>query len=174
MQKSMISYIQETMEDLHFPCEWRIEWFKQKHMIELLVMIPVELEEGQKLTDRYGVLNVGSKFVFEDAILLYDVHLAQIRNDNYITAIEFDEPDGMYGGTIQALCKNLRLTVGQAITQLEEFIVDENQSRFEMVWNDDNFQATIKTLKDTGRFDYTIYSYPSDITEDVVGSNELE
>lgn len=174
MQKSMINHIQTTMKELHFPCEWRIEWFKQKHMIEIVVMLPVQLDDESKLTDRYGTVNVQPKFVFEDAILLYDTHLAEIKNDNYIAALEFDEPDGLYGGTIQALCKNLRITVGQAIPQLRDFFEDEDISRFEMVWNDDNFQATMNTLKDTGRFDFTVYPYPSDITEEVVGTNELE
>lgn len=174
MQISMIEKLHQTMKELNFPCEWRIEWFKQKHMIEIAVMLPVHIPDDLSLTDRYGVSNIGETFVFEDTVLLYDVHLAEIRNDNYISTIEFDEPDGMYGGTIQAICKTLRLTVGQAIPQLEEFVQEESVSRFEMVWNDENFQATMNTLKDTGRFDYTIFAYPSDITEKVVGSNEVE
>lgn len=175
MEKSMIEKIHETMISMHFPCEWRVEWFKQKHMIEIAVMIPISLgNRTQKVRDRYGDTNIDADFVFEDTLLLYDVHLAKISDDNYITAIEFDEPDGLYGGTILAICKNLRITVGEAITQLQEFLSDDEQARFEMEWNNENYQSTIQTLKDTGRFEQILYPYPSDITEDLEEKDDLE
>ena len=175
MQKSMIEKIHETMKELHFPCEWRIEWFKQKHMIEIVIMIPVSAKDNEeKIKDRYGIVNEKVDFIFEDTILLYDIHLAEIKDDNYITAIEFDEPDGLYGGTIQAICKNLRITVGEAMVQLKEFFSEENRMRFEIEWNDENYQSTIRTLKNSGRFDENIYTYPSDITEDLEENHGLE
>lgn len=171
----MIENIHETMKDLHFPCEWRIEWFKQKHMIEIVIMIPTSVSNDEdKVMDRYGIENEEAQFIFEDAILLYDIHLAEIRDDNYITAIEFDEPDGLYGGTIQAICKNLRITVGEAIVRLEEFFSEKDLMRFEMEWNDENYQSTIRNLKNIGRFDETLFYYPSDITEDLEENDELE
>ena len=171
---TMIDHIQKKMQHQHFPCEWRIELLKQKHIIEIVVMIPVELGIEKTFTDRYGKRNTKSKFVFEDTVLLYDARLAEIKDDNYITTLSFDEPDGFYGGTIEAICKNLRLTVGEAIPQLNEFIHDDDQNHFELNWNEDSFQTTIKTLKDTGRFDYTIYAYPLENTGETVEANEME
>ena len=43
-----------------------------------------------------------------------------------------------------------------------------------MKWHNDNYLSTIKTMKDLNRFDYVVYSYPSDITEKVVDENEVE
>lgn len=174
MQKSMIEYIHTAMKGHHFPCEWRIEWFKQKNMIEVVIMIPAHANEDERIEDKYGNANIESFFVFEDAILLYDINLAEIQDDNYITAIKFDEPGGMYGGTMDALCKTLRIAVMQAMTRLEEFLKDEDQSVFFIEWNEENYQSTIQTLKNTGRFDKTLYYYPSDITEDVEGTDEME
>ncbi|AZP05469.1 DUF3013 family protein [Jeotgalibaca ciconiae] len=174
MQKNIINKIQKTMESLHFPCEWRIEWFKQKHTIEIVVMIPVTLEKDSTVTDQYEKVNIHDNFVFEDAVLLYDTRLSDIKNSNYLATIEFDKEDGLYGGTIESICKNLRVSVGQAMNDLHEFLQDDAQVRFEIKWNDNNYQNTIKTLKDIDRFDYAIYSYPSEITEDVVDENEVE
>lgn len=174
MQKSMIEYIHTTMNNLHFPCEWRIEWFKQKNMIEIVLMIPSHANEDARLEDKYGNSNLEDFFVFEDAILVYDLSLAEIQDDNYITALKFDEPGGLYGGTIEAMCKTLRITVMQAMTRLEEFLKDEDQTVFTIGWNEENYRSTIQTLKDTGRFDKTLYYYPSDITEDVEDDDEME
>lgn len=171
---SMIERIEKVMKEQHFPCEWRIEWLKQKHMIEIVVMIPVELDAGKTMTDRYGMTSTRSNIIFEDTVLLYNARLAEIKNENYITTLAFDEPEGLYGGTIEAICKNLRLTVGEAIPQLQEFLNDENQHYFELNWNESSYKTTLKTLKDTGRFDYTIYTYPLEKTGETVKPNEVE
>lgn len=174
MQKNIINKIKETLEDMNMPCEWRVEWFKQKHMIEIVVMIPVAMPLDERVSDQYGTVNSHDQFVFEETILLFDSRLAEIKNDNYLLSIPFDKEDGLYGGTIQALCKTLRLSVVQAISDLNEFIHDNQTVLFEMKWHNDNYLSTIKTMKDLNRFDYVIYSYPSDITEKVVDENEVE
>lgn len=174
MRNNMIARLTQTMNDLHFPCEWRIQWFQREQKIEIILMVEVNAPENIVLTDKYQTANNDTQFVFEDAVLLYHPNLALLRDDNYLATIAFDGDNGISGGMIDALCKTMRLAVGAAMVELEEFLVDATYAHFEIVWNHENYLSALQTLKDTGRFDATVYSYPSELPEGVVENNEVE
>ncbi|MGP6139707.1 MULTISPECIES: DUF3013 family protein [unclassified Jeotgalibaca] len=174
MRNNMIERITNTMNELHFPCEWRIQWFQREQKVEIIFMFEVNASEQLEVADKYQTVNSSNQFVFEDAVLLYHPHLAILKDDNYLTTIAFDDDKGISGGLIDAVCKTMRLVIGEAIVELEEFLVSDDLSHFEIDWNSNNFLSTMQTYKDTGRFDATIYSYPSELPEGVVENNEVE
>lgn len=174
MRNNMIERITNTMNNLHFPCEWRIQWFEREQKVEIIFMLEVNAHEDTKVTDKYQSVNHGNQFVFEDAVLLFHPNLAVLKDDNYLATIAFDDEKGVSGGLVDALCKTMRLVIGEAVVKLEEFMMSGTYDRFEIKWHKNNYLSTVQTLKDTARFDALIYSYPSELPEGVVGNNEVE
>lgn len=168
MQKNMIERIADTMNVLHFPCEWRIQWFQREQKVEIFFMFEVDLKSHCMIQDKYHTVNSSDQFVFEDAVLFYHPHLAYSKDDNYLTTLAFDSMNGLSGGMIDSICKTLRLIVGEAVVELEEFLENERYDHFQIEWNEQNFLSILKTFKETGRFDTTIYSYPTEVSEGVV------
>ncbi len=97
-----------------------------------------------------------------------------LKDDNYLATIAFDDEKGVSGGLIDAICKTMRLVIGEAVVELEEFLMSDAYDHFEIKWNNQNYLSTLQTLKDTSRFDTSIYSYPSELPEGVVKNNEVE
>lgn len=174
MRNNMIERITDTMNKLHFPCEWRIQWFEREQKVEIIFMFEVKAHENTKVTDKYQNVNHSNQFVFEDAVLLFHPNLAVLKDDNYLATVAFDDENGVSGGLVDALCKTMRLVIGDASVELEEFMMSDTYDHFEVKWNKRNYLSTVQTLKDTGRFDASIYSYPSELPEGVVENNEVE
>lgn len=174
MHNNMIERLTDTMNSLQFPCEWRIQWFQREQKVEIIFLIEIVAPENLEVADKYQTVNSTNQFVFEDAVLIYHPYLEILEDDNYLTTVAFDDENGISGGLIDALCKTLRLVIGEAIVEIEEFLKDENHSHFKIDWNNSNFLSTLETLKSIKRFDTTIYSYPSELPEGVVGKNEVE
>lgn len=174
MRNNMIERITDTMNALHFPCEWRIQWFEREQKVEIILMLEVHAPENTKLTDKYQSVNSSDHFVFEDVVLLFHPNLGVLKDDNYLATIAFDDEKGVSGGLIDAICKTMRLVIGEAVVELEEFLMSDAYDHFEIKWNNQNYLSTLQTLKDTSRFDTSIYSYPSELPEGVVKNNEVE
>ena len=174
MRNNMIERLTDTLNNLHFPCEWRIQWFEREQKIEVIFMFEVKANENIKVMDKYQSVNHSNQFIFEDAVLLFHPSLAVLKDENYLATIAFDDEKGISGGLIDAFCKTMRLVIGEALVELDEFMTSDAYDRFEIKWNKHNYLSTVQTLRDTARFDTLIYSYPSELPEGVVGNNEVE
>ncbi len=85
---------------------------------------------------------------------------SKIRTDEYLASVPFERMKGIQGGLVDALVKNIRITVNAADNELRDFLLDGEQPLFEMRWNEQNFLASMDTLKKIGRYDETYYRYP--------------
>ena len=160
MNKSMIDKLHEELEEQHLPCEWRLEWHKPFHTVEIVLLLEVSYPPDNSISDIFGHSNHEDRFIFEDSVLFYDRASSKIKTEEYLTGIPFDRKKGIQGGLAEAVVKNIRLTVGEANTKLRDFLKGEGESSFELHWNELNFMQTIETLKELGRFDETYYRYP--------------
>lgn len=157
----MITQINKTMTELNFPCDWRIQWFQREKKLEIFLMYTIEKQPQLHTNDKYGKTNTDDTFVFEDGILIYNPLFEPFDDRHYLVTLPFDHESGMTGGLIEAFCKTLRFVAAEGHVNLKEFINSEDVKQFELVWQQENFESTIKTLQETGRFDATIFSYPT-------------
>jgi hypothetical protein len=160
MDSDMVSLIKLKLEEQHLPCEWRLEWHKTFHTVEIVLLLEVVHPPDNTLWDKHGSTNYEDTFIFEDSILLYDRQNSKIRTDEYLASVPFDRKKGMQGGLVDTLVKNIRLTVNAANNELRDFLLDRGEPLFEMHWNEQNFLASLDTLKKIGRYDETYYRYP--------------
>lgn len=160
MDSDMVSLIKLKLEEQYLPCEWRLEWHKTFHTVEIVLLLEVVHPPDNTLWDKYGSTNYEDKFIFEDSIVLYDRQTSKIRMDEYLASVPFDRKKGIQGGLVDALVKNIRITVNAANNELRDFLSNGEQSLFEMHWNEQNFLASLDTLKKIGRYDESYYRYP--------------
>lgn len=160
MEMDMISLLQMKMEEQQLPCEWRIEWHKTFHTVEIVLLLEVVHLSDNTVIDKYGYSNYDENFIFEDSVLLYDREFSKSAIDDYLSRIPFDRKKGIQGGFADAIVKTIRLTVNAANNELREFVSDKGKSLFEMHWNEQNFLTSQETLKKIGRYDETYYRYP--------------
>ena len=160
MEKSMIDRIHEELKEQYLPCEWRLEWHKPFHTVEIVLLLEVRYPPDNSISDKFGHSNHEDRFIFEDSVVFYDRSASKIRTDDYLAGIAFDRKKGIQGGLAKAVVKNIRLTLGEANSNLREFLTDEGKASFELHWNELNFVQTIETLKEIGRYDETYYRYP--------------
>lgn len=160
MNKDIIDYLQESLEQKEPFFDWELNWNKRQHVIELFITIYTEMESEVVIQDTEGTVNKEEGIQFEDAICFYDPDKSKIVTDDYLHAFPFSIKKGLEKGYLDAVIKVLRIVVGEGQTNLEEFVRNPEVETFELVWNEGNFNQTIETLKDTNRYDTTLVSYP--------------
>lgn len=160
-QESVLDYLGEALEESDFEFDWKLEWDKKQHAIEVYFSIFAEKnEENIVIEDIEGTTAQGDIIQFEDAICLFDPKKSKIQMDNYLKAFPVDFKIGIEKGYIDALLKTLRIVVTEGQSDLLDFATDPTIEEFELNWNDTNFDGTIKTLKDINRYNEEKLSYP--------------
>ncbi|WP_407370605.1 DUF3013 family protein [Carnobacterium sp.] len=160
-QETLLDYLGEALEESDFEFDWKLEWNKRQHAIELYFSIFAENKENHVvIEDVEGTANEGEIIQFEDAICFFDPKKSKIQMDNYLKAIPFDFKMSIEKGYVDAVLKTLRIVVTEGQSDLLDFATDPSIDTFELNWNDTNFDGTIKTLKDINRYSEEKLIYP--------------
>lgn len=160
-QETLIDYLGEALEESDFEFDWKLEWNKKQHAIEVYFSIFAEQKEDNIIIeDIEGTAAQNEIIQFEDAICFFDPKKSKIQMDNYLKAFPFDFKMGIEKGYIEAILKTLRIVVTEGQSDLLDFASDPTIEEFELNWNDTNFDGTIKTLKDINRYSEEKLLYP--------------
>ena len=98
MDKSMIDKIHEELEEQQLPCEWRLEWHKPFHTVEIVLLLEVSYPPDNSISDIFGHSNHEDRFVFEDSDLVDDRASSKIKTAEDLAGIPFDPEEGSPGG----------------------------------------------------------------------------
>ncbi|GAB2484736.1 hypothetical protein GCM10008929_06920 [Alkalibacterium psychrotolerans] len=153
MTESLSNYIDSELKDVLPNFKWRLVKNSKKKLIELYITFGVETDEKIQVQDSLGQNNEPGKVQFEDVICFYDPAYSHVKPQNYLTATAFDSNTGIEKGFVDVILRQLNLTTKQGMVELREFLLDDYAGEYKLVWNENNVDTLVKTMKDTGRYD---------------------
>lgn len=154
-------YLEEVLVEHNLDFDWTVQRNKRQHTIEVYFSISVETESDIVVEDISGTVNNEGSIQIEDAICFYDPLKSKLVLDHYLKAFPFELKRGIEKGYIDTVVKMLRISVTEGQADLLDFATDPSIETFEFKWNESNFEKTVKTLKETDRYNLEIVPYPS-------------
>ena len=152
MSAELSNYVYERMIEESQNYQWRIVSDSHKGAVELYLAITVEVKPENFVQDIMGQVNTEGVIHFEEVVCFYDRVNNKIVADNYLHAIPVDPIEGVEAGYVDAFLKQLNITISTAKSQLRLFLEDEKQKEFSLIWNEENMQHTVETMKRTGNY----------------------
>jgi hypothetical protein len=152
MATDLTKYIYEKMLADAKNYQWRMVFDTHKHALEIYFVLAVETEDERYVQDVTGNVNHSGELQFEEVICFYDQTIQRIVPENYLYAIPFDVEVGIEQVKVDAILKQLNIQISNGQSRLREFIIDDSQQEFVMVWNEQNMKNTVETLQETGRY----------------------
>lgn len=152
-------YFHQKMEESQANFYWELSYDENQRVYECFFMLESSLPEdaSYKLMDVTGRVNTGRKLLLADRVAFYDSRTSFIDPDFYLKAFEIDEDKGVEKGFLEAFIKYLHQLVNDHRLDLDDFLEQDRQvgeERFVFAWQDENFEQTAATLKDTRRYDF--------------------
>ncbi|MDO5456767.1 MAG: DUF3013 family protein [Atopococcus tabaci] len=163
------TYFCKMMEESQANFYWDLSYNEEQEIHECFFMLESEIPEdaSYKLMDARGRVNTSEKLLLADRIAFYDLSSSYIDPGFYLKAFPVDKEEGIEKGFIEAFIKYLHQLVNGQRVALENFLKQDNtqvpEEQFAFTWQDESFRQTIKTLKDTQRYDFDKITF--DLTE---------
>lgn len=152
METDLTKYVYEKMLAEANNYQWRVIFDSHKHALEIYFVLEVDIEENRYVQDINGNVNHSGHVQFEEVVCFYDKANQRIVPENYLYAVPFDLEAGIDQVEVDAFLKQLNIQVSNAQTRMREFILDDSQETFEMIWNEHNMNNTVDTMLKTGRY----------------------
>lgn len=152
-------YFHQKMEESQANFYWELSYDESQKVYECFFMLESDLPESSsyKLMDTTGRVNTSQKLLLADRVAFYDSGISFIDPGFYLKSFKIDEEKGVEKGFLQAFIKYLHQLVNDHRLDLDDFLAQERQveeERFVFIWQDNRFNQTVDTLKDTGRYNF--------------------
>jgi|SRR5699024_802635 len=154
--KELAEYIDHTFTEMQPNFQWKVVKDSAKHIVETFISFKIDVPENIQVQDSEGTVNEPGILQFEDAICFYDPSISHVSPDHYLKSFIFDMKKGIEQGFVDAICKHLNIVVTQGSAEMRDFVKEPHYEQFELSWNDVNFQGTIDTFKDIGRYRHNL------------------
>lgn len=152
MSSDLSVYIDDELKKMLPNFKWKIVKESKKKLIELYLTFHVETDEANQVQDIVGRNNEPGLVQFEEVICFYDPAYAHVKPQNYLASFAMDSHTGIEKGYVDAILRKLNYTTKKGKLDLAEFLNDDFAESFSLSWNESNLQNSIKTLKQTGRY----------------------
>lgn len=153
-QQDIQTFIHNYFEENKPSFQWKVEQSTPQKLVNVLVSFKKDIPADIQLQDVYGTFNQSGVLQYEDSICFFDSFTADVHEENYLKTFSFDNQEGIEEGLVEAICRQLILTFSQGTHSLDEFLKDNKEQKFQLVWNDRNLDSTIGTLKLSNRYSY--------------------
>ena len=124
---------------------------RSKRAIEIYFTISIDIPDEQFVQDANAKVNEAGQLNFEEVVCFYD------EANNKIVPKLFSSRPSKYKHRnrtrlLDAFIKQLNIIASNANGQIREYLTDETQSEFSLVWNEQNMENTIHTMKETKNY----------------------
>lgn len=165
------SYFYKMMKESQANFYWDITYNQEQGIYECFFMLESKIpgDASYKLMDSTGRVNTSERLLLADRVAFYDTQTSFIDQNFYLKTFEINKDEGVEKGFIEAFIKYLHQLVNEHRVDLDYFLKQDKivpEERFTFTWQDDNFKQTIKTLKDTQRYDFKKITFDLKETED--------
>ena len=152
MSLDLGSYIYKNMLKKATYYQWKIIVDRSKRAIENYFTISIDIPDEQFVQDANAKVNEAGQLNFEEVVCFYDEANNKIVPKNYLVAVPLNINTGIEQGYVDAFIKQLNIIASNANGQIREYLTDETQSEFSLVWNEQNMENTIHTMKETKNY----------------------
>lgn len=152
MDEELGEYIYKTMLEKSTHYQWRIIMDSSKRALEIYFTVSLDIPAEQYVQDVNAKVNESGQLNFEEVACFYDKANNKIVPSNYLVAISLNSKNEVEQGYVDAFIKQLNIVASSAIGQIREYLADENQSEFSLIWNEQNMENTIQTMKKTNYY----------------------
>lgn len=152
MNGELSTYIYKKLIKSSQNYQWRIVSDSHKGAVEIYLAVRLEVEPKEFVQDITAQVNDEGVIYFEDVVCFYDQTDNKIITDNYLYAIPVDPVQGVEAGYVDAFLKQLNIIFSTATSDLRLFLKDKEQKEFSLIWNEENMENTVKTMKRTQNY----------------------
>src|SRR5699024_2630534 len=146
------SYIYKNMLEKATYYQWKIIIDRSKRALEIYFTISLDIPDEQFVQDVNAKVNQSGQLNFEEVVCFYDEANTQIVQKNYLVAIPININIGVEQGYVDAFIKQLNIIVSNASGQIREYLTDESQNEFSLIWSEQNMENTIHTMEKTENY----------------------
>ncbi|KAF1303420.1 DUF3013 family protein [Enterococcus sp. JM9B] len=141
---TMLDYLNEQLTKHLNDYEVALDWDMKNHTIELVIRLFAENPAHLTIDDAEGVASEEAIIEFEDGILLYDPKKSIVDEEEYLTVIPYEGKKGASKAQLKGLVAYLKDVLDQGQSDLLDFLTDEDQEVFELVWEQEKFLEAIE------------------------------
>lgn len=156
MSVDLGSYLYKNMLEKATYYQWKIIVDRSKRALEIYFTISLDIPDEQFVQDTNANVNESGQLNFEDVVCFYDEVNNKIVPQNYLVAIPLNINKGVEQGYVDAFIKQLNIIVSNANGQIREYLADESQKEFSLVWSEQNMENTIHTMQKTENYQTNI------------------
>ena len=156
MSVDLSSYLYKNMLEKATYYQWKIIVDRSKRALEIYFTISLDIPDEQFVQDTNANVNESGQLNFEDVVCFYDEVNNKIVPKNYLVAIPLNINKGVEQGYVDAFIKQLNIIVSNANGQIREYLADESQKEFSLVWSEQNMENTIHTMQKTENYQTNI------------------
>ena len=152
MSEDLGNYLYKNMLEKATYYQWKIIVDRSKRALEIYFTISLDIPDEQFVQDTNAKVNESGQLSFEEVICFYDEANNKIVPQNYLVAIPINISVGVEQGYVDAFIKQLNIIVSNASGQIREYLTDESQNEFSLVWSEQNMENTIHTMQKTENY----------------------
>ncbi|NLQ99380.1 DUF3013 family protein [Streptococcus mutans] len=150
-----LSVLKEEM-DKHFHYDYALDWNKKNHAVELSFVLEVQNTDSVETVDDKGEVS-NEDIIFEDYVLFYNPAKSKFDADDYLVTVPYDPKKGLSREYLAYFADFLNEVADQGLSDLMDFLADEEAVEFAMVWNEEAFENGRAGLEETEFYPYPRY-----------------
>lgn len=150
-----LSVLEEEM-DKHFHYDYALDWNKKNHAVELSFVLEVQNADSVETIDDKGEVS-NEDIIFEDYVLFYNPAKSKFDADDYLVTVPYDPKKGLSREYLAYFADFLNEVADQGLSDLMDFLADEEAVEFAMVWNEEAFENGRAGLEETEFYPYPRY-----------------
>ena len=150
-----LSVLKEEM-DKHFHYDYALDWNKKNHAVELSFVLEVQNADSVETIDNKGEVS-NEDIIFEDYVLFYNPAKSKFDADDYLVTVPYDPKKGLSREYLAYFADFLNEVADQGLSDLMDFLADEEAVEFAMVWNEEAFENGRAGLEETEFYPYPRY-----------------
>lgn len=150
-----LSVLEEEM-DQHFHYDYELNWDKKNHAIELAFLLEAQNQGAVATLDDKGEES-SDDILFEDYVLFYNPAKSKFDAEDYLATIPYEPKKGLSREFLAYFAAFLNDTVTEGLSDLIDFLEDEEAEDFTIAWDAEAFENGRADLQETEFFGYPRY-----------------
>lgn len=150
-----LSVLEEEM-DQHFHYDYELNWDKKNHAIELAFLLEAQNQGAVATLDAKGEES-SDDILFEDYVLFYNPAKSKFDAEDYLATIPYEPKKGLSREFLAYFAAFLNDTVTEGLSDLIDFLEDEEAEDFTIAWDAEAFENGRADLQETEFFGYPRY-----------------
>ncbi|WP_140801103.1 DUF3013 family protein, partial [Streptococcus mutans] len=136
--------------------DYALDWNKKNHAVELSFVLEVQNADSVETIDDKGEVS-NEDIIFEDYVLFYNPAKSKFDADDYLVTVPYDPKKGLSREYLAYFADFLNEVADQGLSDLMDFLADEEAVEFAMVWNEEAFENGRAGLEETEYYGYPRY-----------------